>query len=101
MHRLLIALLCTIITPALLLAGLTIDQALNDTLTTRAQVNLEPLPDEIATVYRSYLSENPDGLMAYLISAERSAVLWDADPQDLMSNFHQIQLLLQRALFCG
>ncbi|MCD4760381.1 transglutaminase-like domain-containing protein [bacterium] len=99
MHRLLTTLFFTITIPVLLQAGFVIDQTLNDTLTTRALANLEPLPEEIATVYSSYISENPDGIMAYLIGAERSAVLWDADPQDLMSNYRQIQLLLQREDF--
>jgi len=75
------------------------DQALQDTLTARALTNLEPLPAEIAAPYHTYLAEHPDAVMAYLIGAERSANLWNADPRDLLSHYEQILLMLEREEF--
>jgi len=95
MRRLLIILLSITLLPALLLASITINQALQDTLTTHALTNIEPLPDDLADVYKSYLNEYPDGVMAYLIMAERSATLWNADPVDLFANYLRIQQLLE------
>ncbi|MCK5050259.1 MAG: transglutaminase domain-containing protein [Candidatus Cloacimonetes bacterium] len=68
-------------------ADFTIEQSLIDTLTVRAMENLENLPEDVQLVYNSFLETYPDGLMAYLISTERSGALWDADPNDLKENY--------------
>ncbi len=68
-------------------ADFIIEQLLIDTLTVRATENLENLPEDVQLIYNSFLEEYPDGLMAYLISTERSGALWDADPNDLKENY--------------
>ena len=67
-------------------ADFTIEQSLIDTLTIRAMENLENLPEEVQIVYNSFLETYPDGLMAYLISTERSGALWDTDANNLKEN---------------
>lgn len=99
MKRLLCLHLILALLPSTILARFTIDRALRDTLTARALTNLNPLPEDIAHVYQTYLADHPDGIMAYLVMAEKSATLWHATPQDLLSNYRQIQLLLDREDF--
>ena len=78
----------------ILAADFTIEQNLIDTLIVRAAENLEDLPEDVQAVYNSFMEIYPDGLMAYLISTERSGALWDSDPNDLMENY-----LILRKLF--
>jgi hypothetical protein len=68
-------------------ADFTIEQSLIDTLTLRATENLENLPEDVQTIYNSFLESYPDGLMAYLISTEKSGALWDTDPNNLKENY--------------
>ena len=60
---------------SLLFGNIVIDQALIDTLTTKALKNIEPLPEDIQEIYISYIEKYPGGIMAYLISAEGSSIL--------------------------
>jgi len=68
-------------------ADFTIEKNLIDTLTVRAAENLENLPEDVQLVYNSFLESYPDGLMAYLISTERSGALWDTEPNNLLENY--------------
>lgn len=68
-------------------ADFTIEQSLIDTLTVRATENLEDLPEDVKSVYDSFLETYPDGIMAYLISTERSGALWDTDPKNIKANY--------------
>ncbi|MEA2105067.1 MAG: transglutaminase-like domain-containing protein, partial [Candidatus Cloacimonadota bacterium] len=68
-------------------ADFTIEQTLIDSLNARAIKNIEPLPEEAQSEYRSLLESYPAGLMAYLISTEKSGILWDANPEDILANY--------------
>jgi len=74
-------------------ANFTIEQDLIDTLTVRASENLENLPEDVQVIYHSFLESYPDGLMAYLISTERSGSLWDANPDDFLDNYQVLKKL--------
>lgn len=78
-----------------LFGDILIDQSLIDTLTAKALTNIEPIPDDVQNIYQSYISKYPDGIMAYLISAENSSILWDADPEDVLSNYIELKKLLE------
>lgn len=72
---------------SVLYTDFTIEKSLIDTLTARAYRNLDPLPGDVRQSYRSLIEEYPDGIMAYLIMAENSSILWDADPHDILDNY--------------
>ena len=74
-------------------ADFTVEKSLIDTLTIRATENLENLPEDVQNVYKSFLETYPDGIMAYLISTERSGALWDADPNYLLENYKVLKEL--------
>ena len=74
-------------------ADFTIEQNLIDTLNVRAHENIKPLPKNVHDIYNSFLETYPDGLMAYLISTENNGILWDADPNDLLENYHVLKEL--------
>jgi hypothetical protein len=74
-------------------AAFDLEPDLVDTLKQRAERNIAVLPDDLRNQYLSYINEYPDGLMAYLISAEKSGILWDANPDDVLSNYLQIRNL--------
>ncbi|NQV19088.1 MAG: hypothetical protein HQ534_11155 [Armatimonadetes bacterium] len=76
---------------SILFGNIVIDQALIDTLTIKALKNIEPLPDDVQNIYKSYISKYPDGIMAYLISAEGGSILWDANPEDVLSNYIELK----------
>lgn len=76
-------------------ADFTIEQSLIDTLSVRAEENTENLPDEVKAIYNSYLKKYSDGLMAYLISTEKSGALWDTDPQNILDNYLYLKKLFQ------
>lgn len=80
---------------SLLFGNITIDQTLIDTLTIKALKNIEPLPENIQNIYKFYIEKYPDGIMAYLISAEGSSILWDANPEDVLSNYIELKKLLE------
>ncbi|MCK4653722.1 MAG: transglutaminase domain-containing protein [Candidatus Cloacimonetes bacterium] len=80
---------------SLLFGNIAIDQALIDTLTVKALKNIEPLPKDVQNIYQSYISKYSDGIMAYLISAEGSSILWDANPEDVLSNYIELKKLLE------
>ncbi|MBC8415976.1 MAG: transglutaminase domain-containing protein, partial [Candidatus Cloacimonetes bacterium] len=80
---------------SILFGNIVIDQALIDTLTVKALKNIEPLPEDVQNIYKSYVEKYPDGIMAYLISAEDSSILWDANPEDILSNYIELKKLLE------
>jgi hypothetical protein len=80
---------------SLLFGNTVINQSLSDTLTAKALKNIEPLPEDVQNIYKSYISKYPDGIMAYLISAEGSSILWDANPEDVLYNYIELKKLLE------
>ena len=68
-------------------ADFTIEKNLIDTLHVRATENLKNLSEDVQLVYNSFLESYPDGLMAYLISTERSGALWDTNANNLKENY--------------
>ncbi len=74
-------------------ADFTIEKSLIDTLTAQATENLENLPEDVQAIYNSFLESYPDGLMAYIISTEKSGALWDADPNILKENYLELKKL--------
>ena len=84
-----------VISYSLLFGDISFDQALIDTLTAKALKNIEPLPEDVQNIYKSYISKYPDGIIAYLISAEGSSILWDANPEDVLSNYIELKKLLE------
>ena len=80
---------------SILFGNISIEQSLIDTLTAKAYKNIEPLPDDVQGIYKSYIEKYPDGIMAYLISSEGSSILWDANPEDVLSNYIELKKLLE------
>ena len=80
---------------SILFGNIVIDQALIDTLTAKALKNIDPLPEDIQDIYKSYIEKYPDGIMAYLISAEDSSILWDTNTEDVLSNYIELKKLLE------
>ncbi len=78
-----------------LFGAFTIEQALINTLTKNAQKNIEPLPENIQIIYKNFLTEYSDGIMAYMISTENNAKLWDADPGDFLDNYMIVKELMR------
>lgn len=76
-----------------LFCDFTIEQSLIDTLTARAKQNLKNLPEEVQTEYASFMDKYPDGIPAYLISTEKSGILCDANPLDLLDNYQELKKL--------
>ncbi|MEA1972754.1 MAG: transglutaminase-like domain-containing protein, partial [Candidatus Cloacimonadota bacterium] len=74
-------------------AEFNINQNLQDTLRVRAKENIKNLPQEMKNIYKSYLDEYDDGLMAYLISTEKSGALWDTNPKNIEDNYLMLKKL--------
>jgi len=89
MKKILILILFTVI-----FADFIIEPYLVETLTEDAIENIKNLPEKEQEIYKLYLKVHPDGLMAYLISTEKSAMLWDANPKDLLDNYKYLKKLL-------
>ncbi len=90
-----IFIILTISVFSILFGKISIDQTLIDTLTAKAYKNIEPLPEDVQQIYEFYIEKYPDGIMAYLISAEGSSILWDANPEDVLSNYIELKKLLE------
>ena len=78
-----------------LFADFKIEKSLIDTLTSKAYKNIEPLPEDVQQIYKSYIEKYPDGIMAYLIMTENSSQLWDANPHDILDNYQVIKDLMK------
>ena len=62
-------------------------------LQSKAENNLQVLPNKQGRQYRKYLKKHPDLLMTYLIAYELSGVLAEANPEHLMQNYLHIKSL--------
>ncbi len=64
-------------------------------INTKAKANLVNMPASLSKPYKAMLRKHPDVLMAFLIAYESNAVLAEANPKDVQSNYDQTVKLLQ------
>ena len=69
---------------------------LYDRLMSKAKANIHVLPSAQGRAYNKLLKQHDDILMAYLIAYESNANLAQAEPDDLLSNYIELQKLLDK-----
>jgi hypothetical protein len=66
-----------------------------NSISAKAKANLKNMPASLSKPYKTMLRKHPDILMAFLIAYESNAVLAEANPRDVQSNYNQTVQLLQ------
>ncbi len=72
------------------------DPGLYRELYNKSQANIQFLPPVLRKQYRKLLKNHPDLLMNFLIAYEPSGKLAQAEPSDILANYHEIILLTRQ-----